>query len=270
MNHAPPGVESPDAFIRWFLDNRIDRFDLAVQRRDPDGHPVQFLAPAHTGHQDLDAARFQRLIPWLRAENAQGADIYFRVHRYKSWPAVFLDDIPTPLARRIAHKYTANILETSAACTHLWLATTIPLDCRQRMLAQKYLVSKLGGLADPGSVSGDHWGRLPGMRNRKPHRNCWVNLLVQSRHLPWPPIFTQVPSGQHISPCPDRPRDKKPLDPSRQEWGWVMGALESGMTPSRVVERLIAYALPRRGRDARRYAYHTVRRACRKLGLSPP
>lgn len=266
MNHAPPRVESDlHAFIHWFLENQIDRFDLAVQRRDNCGRPLQFLGPKHTGHQHLDATQLQRIIPWLRAENAHGSDIYFRTHRNQCWPVVFLDDVPTDFARRIAHKYTAIVLETSIGRTHIWIATKSPLSCHQRGLAQRFLVANLQGMADIGSVSGDHWGRFPGTRNRKPGRDIWVNLHMLSQRQPWAQRFQM-----HLSSNRNRQHDKPCHDHSREEWGWVMGALENGMPSALVVERLIARAFPRRGRDASRYALHTVRRACQKLRLKPP
>jgi hypothetical protein len=56
--------------------------------------------------------------------------------------------------------------------------------------------------------------------------------------------------------------------PSRNEWGWVMGALENGISPREVVTRLKDRAMNRRGkRDATRYARLTVQKACQKLGI---
>jgi len=264
MNHAPPWVESVLAsFIQWFVNYQVDRFDLALQRRDAEGRSLHFLAPRDTGHQNLAPPQLLNLIPWLRAENANGADIYFRPHRGGCWPVVFLDDIPVALARRIARKYSVNILRTSPGHTHLWLATTIPLDCRQRFLAQRYLVAKLNGAADHGSVSGDHWGRLPAMRNRKPNRDCWVNLDSQSQLVPWPPRFlSKSPTSK-----PPHITTYRPGDASAEEWGWVMAMLERHIPPDIVMQRLVDQAFPRRGRDAIRYAHRTVQCACQKLGL---
>lgn len=267
MNHAPPRVERDlGAFLAWFLEMDIDRFDLAVQRRH--GPRALFLAPSYTGHWYLDHLRLRRLLPWLRAENVHGADIYFRPHAKTPWPVVFLDDLPTPFAARVAHKYRANVIETSLGRTHVWLATTKPLDPTQRTQAQRFLVTKLRGLADRGSISGDHWGRLPGMRNRKPGRNGWVNLHTQSRRRPWTPSLletTPLPSGD-----PRAKERSRHDDASRSEWGWVMGCLENGIPSQVVLARLIERASPRRGHDTERYARRTLARACRRLGIHPP
>lgn len=270
MNHAPPRVESHSlSFCQWFIDYHIGRFDVAVARRDALGRQRRFLSPTATGHRDLMLAQVQRLLPWLRAENTHGADIYIRPSRFADWPVVFLDDIPTAFALRITRKYAANLVETSPGRTHLWLATQHPLDCHERFLAQKFLVSRLRGLADSGSLSGDHWGRLPGMRNRKPGRNCWVNLIGQSYRRRWLPLFDAGAPHQPRPHAPHRNAQSK-TDPSRMEWGWVMGALEQHLPPEVVLQRLIERAKPRRGSDSIRYAHVTVRKACQILGLRPP
>jgi len=106
------------------------------------------------------------------------------------------------------------------------------------------------------------------MRNRKPGRHCWVNLVIQSHIKPWHPILDGVKP---------KARSNKGLtrqtlhdDQSRQEWGWIMGCLEYGVPVEIVLLHLINRALPRRGHDATRYALHTIRRACGRLGIIPP
>lgn len=270
MNHAPLRVERiPLRFCRWFLSYHVDRFDLAVARREEQGRQGPFLDPKSTGHRDLSLGHLSRLLSWLRAENAQGAGIYFRPSRSGTWPLVFLDDIPTAFALRIARKYAVNLVETSPGRTHLWLATQVPLDVGQRAGAQKFLVERLKGLADRGSTSGDHWGRLPGMRNRKPARDCWVNLRGQSHRQAWrPQLATQAPHRRQ--PTNPHPRAQPQTDPSSDEWGWVMGALENGVSPAVVMQGLLERVKPRRGSDSLRYAQFTVKKACRHLGLRPP
>lgn len=248
----------------------IDRFDLAVLRRSADGAPILFLAPAQTRALDLEHHCVTNRLPWLRAQNAAGHDVYFRPHRHMSWPVVFLDDLPPPLAIRIAAKYPAAVIETSPGSCHLWLVTNRPLTEVQRTGLQKDLVARLAGAADPASVSGSHWGRLPGFRNHKPSRRCWVNPRVYSKDsLPLTLPLTTTP----CAPSPPRLADPNPQgqDISRMEWGWVRGSLQNNRSPSWVLDRLILHATPRRGHaDAVRYAHYTVQKACRFLGLKPP
>ncbi len=275
---APMGRERPKAqlmhLIRWLGQSQITRLDLAVQRRRASGQKVTFLAPCTTRAKNLDPSQIEARLAWLRAENAAGADVYFRPYRHEAWPLVFLDDLSPNMAGKIAKKYRAAVIETSRGRCHLWLHMTRPLDENQRFEIQRELVRRLNGEADPGSVSGEHWGRLPGFRNRKPGRNCWVNLLTLSYgpscHPPEVamPLTNQrkkreVQSTEH--------REVAKIDHSRMEWGQVMTSLEKGVSPQQVLAGLIGKAQTRRGqKDGVRYAWHTVRKACRILGIPGP
>lgn len=257
-----------ESLLQWFAHMEVTQFDLAVQRRGPNGAPQQFLAPRFTGAQALEAAQLESRLPWLRAENAAGNDIYFRPFRHQAWPLVFLDDLAPRLALRIAAKYRAAVIETSPGSCHLWLGMAVPLAEQERTRVQQDLVTRLAGAADPGSVSGDHWGRLPGFRNHKPDRNCWVNLRTLSKARSYLPASTSshVPTTRPFVPKPgDGP------DMSRLEWGWICGCLENGFSSPWVLQQLILRARQRRGdRDAIRYARYTVQKACRLLGLPGP
>ncbi|MCP4407104.1 MAG: hypothetical protein GY807_04960 [Gammaproteobacteria bacterium] len=260
------------SLLQWFFHMGVTQFDLAIQRRGANGVPRQFLAPRFTGAESLEMARLESRLPWLRAENAAGNDIYFRPSRRIAWPMVFLDDLPPRIATKIAVKYRAAVIETSPGSCHLWLGTALPLAEAERTRVQQDLVTRLQGAADPGSVSGDHWGRLPGFRNHKPHRNCWVNLHTTSKAPPYLPSPTTPALTNTVltSPRPF-PRSEDGPDMSRLEWGWVRGCLESGVPSHWVLLQLIRRARRRRGEnDAIRYARYTVQKACRLLGLPGP
>jgi hypothetical protein len=265
-------TRSIQSLLKWFGEAGVPRFDLAIQRRDRIGNAGAFLAPCSTRAEDLDPVQVEIRLAWLRAENAQGSDIYFRPFRHQAWPMVFLDDLKPSLALKIAGKYRAAVLETSLGSCHLWLALASPLKEMDRTKVQRDLVIRLQGAADPGSISGDHWGRLPGFRNRKPGRNCWVNLLSLTDSRPYHPnppphLFTQ--GGPVVHPVRKRRQDD--LDNSRLEWGWVCGCLENGIPASDVLQQLIERARRRRGdQDAIRYARYTVKKACRNKGIPEP
>jgi len=266
MSNQP--VRTIHLLLKWFVEAGVMHFDLAVQRRDA-GSPKEFLAPRFTQAQQLEVPGIAKRLSWLRAENAHGSDIYFRPYRHGLQPMVFLDDLPPTIALKIAEKYRAAVIETSPNRCHLWLSLASPLDEWDRTQVQRDLVDRLQGAADPGSISGDHWGRLPGFRNRKPRRNCWVNLRLLTRGHPYLPI--REPISFH-RPSPRTVHDSQDgVDMSRQEWGWVLGCLENGLAPSWVLDQLIKRARGRRGdRDATRYAQYTVKKACRISGLSAP
>ena len=269
---STPARRSIRPLLGWFLEAGVDSFDLAVQRRDAWGTAQQFLAPRFTRAEQLEVEQLIVRLPWLGAENAHGSDIYFRPFRHRSWPMVFLDDLPPRLALNIAAKYRAAVVETSPGRCHLWLALASPLPQAGRALLQRDLVARSSGAADPHSVSGDHWGRLPGFRNRKPARNCWVNLLALTRvppYLPNQPAPLSTQGGPVVHPSRSHHGDRP--DQSRLEWGWVRGCLENGVSPPWVLEQLINRARRRRGeQDAIRYARYTLAKACRILGLPQP
>jgi hypothetical protein len=236
----------------------ITRADLVVRR--PDG--------AMLWQHDCPLDRLP--LPWARAHNVRRGDIYIRPARGYSWPMVFLDDVIPEKARLIARKYATVIVHTSpSGGCHLWLWVTTTLDEHQRYQAQRWLVPRAG--ADPGSVSGEHLGRLAGMKNWKRH-GVWVNVLDCGN--PQAPPWDPTPALQAMPPD-DRPltsisrvRRSSGVDysESAREWGWVCGALEAGTSPDTVYQQLVERASLRRGRDAERYASHTIKRAIHHLG----
>jgi len=202
-----------------------------------------------------------------RAHNVKQADIYIRPARGSAWPMVLLDDVDIAMAQRVAKHYATLVVHTSAqgGC-HLWLRLTRALDEAQRRQVQRWLIPKVD--ADPGSVSGEHLGRLAGMKNFK-RAGQWVNVLQQPRpHTrPWDPTpaLQAAPASAAAPPTPCTPAGTSGVDASAsaREWGWVCGALEAGLSPEAVYQRLLAHAAPRRGRDAERYARFTIARALR-------
>lgn len=259
-----------DRMIAWWQAVGIDRVDLAVRRprHVSDDAPQVWLWQRAISVVDLP-----HVLPWTRAENARQADIYARPARGSSWSVVFLDDLDRADALDLTTRHPGLCVHTSpeGGC-QLWLCCERPLDEEGRYGAQKHLAGLLG--ADPGSISGEHLGRLAGYRNWK-RQGPWVNVLAAtldgpplpvpemhgpSVHLPaagrWPPR-TQVPSGPDTSE-------------SGREWGWVMGLLQSGVEPEAAYQQLLVKARPRRGTDTDRYARRTIQGALRRLTERPP
>jgi len=241
-------AEHTEAMLAAWRVLGVDLADLAIRRRD--------------GTMLWQRKRPLENVPlaWARAENAHGADIYARPARGYAWPLVFLDDVRPDLAIEVAASNGGLAIQTSpeGGC-HLWLPTSAPLDEADRCTRQRWLAQQFG--ADPGSVSGEHLGRLAGFRNWK-RGGCWVNVLgppgTGQEHV------TEV--GTEVRPemvsAQTRSRD---VSPSGQEWGWTCRMLEAGWSPQRVYESLAEKASARRGVDAERYARRTVEKATEKL-----
>jgi len=208
-------------------------------------------------------------LPWARAHNVKQADVYIRPARGYPWPLIFLDDVALPTAQHIARKYAAVVIHTSpSGGCHLWLPLTTALDERQRYQAQRWLAARVG--ADFGSLSGEHLGRLAGMKNHK-RNGVWVNLLACTNATapPWDPTpALQQPAVDHRPPRASRThRSRAGTDcsESAREWGWVCGALQAGIPHETIYRQLLAHASPRRGRDAERYTRYTIAKAIRHL-----
>ena len=263
-----------DRMLDWWRDIGVDRVDLAVRRPRPapDDHGAAWLWQRAVSIADLP-----RLLPWTRAQNAQRADIYARPARGSNWPVVFLDDLAQADALDITTRHPALCVHTSpeGGC-QLWLRCAQPLDEERRYRLQKHLAGLLG--ADPGSVSGEHLGRLAGYCNWK-RRGPWVNVLAATLigqpltdlHLDRRAGSPSTPQRSQSRGLTGRTPARIDTSPSAREWGWVMGALQAGLDPESVYLQLLARARPRRGADAERYAKRTVHQALKRLtDLSPP
>lgn len=242
--------------LDWWAVAGVDRADLAVRRS----------TGSMLWHRDL--ALHALPVAWARAENAHRADIYIRPARGHAWPLVFVDDVAVDRARAVARHVDALLVETSSAggC-HVWLRCDRLLDEHDRMRAQRWWVDTLD--ADPGSVSGEHLGRLAGFKNWK-RGGCWVNLLAASQsRAPWlvAEALTRTPRSttsprQHRSG--DGPGD---TSPSGHDWAWVCTLLEHGHAPDSIYARLVGRARGRRGADTERYARRTIEHALRHVAL---
>ena len=261
-------TEHTKQMLNWFINHGVDHWDLAV-RELPSG---VWISPATA--RSLDRAGVEKHLPWCRAQNVRGNDVYIRPARGERWAYTMQDDVDPALACRIARRYAALAVRTSAAggC-QVWIAVAQPLTERERLLAQRRLCARVG--SDPGSVSGEHWGRLAGLKNHK-RGGQWVGVVMATEGAPWDPApalaaenegtasFSSPPRGGRVA------RQDSGRDESAAEWGWTCGALAAGVPPAVVLARLIDHARPRRGRDAERYARLTIRKACARLHLPAP
>lgn len=259
-------AEQIAAFLDWLVAAGVDLFDVALIRFSPDAPAGMFIP----GSKNIDRAGLEQSLPWLRFENSRTAGAYFRPARGQAWPLLFLDDVPPSEAQRLAETYSAALIETSPGRYHVWLTTDRALNERERYLAQAALVRQTG--ADPGSVSGEHWGRLPGFKNRKPGKENWVNLrrLTTNKPFQWAlsPESACCMADERLERRTGIKQSAVERDESAAEWKFVRSALEAGISPDVVQRQLLEHCATRRGQDARRYAELTMRKACAKRKLA--
>lgn len=115
----------------------------------------------------------------VRKCNAKGRDVYFRPTRGTPACITMSDDLTLDAAQQLADGRAHLLAETSPNNYQLWLKTDRMLNEGERKTVQQALIAQHGG--DPGSASGEHFGRLPGFKNRKPKYDLpWVNLVQYS------------------------------------------------------------------------------------------
>jgi hypothetical protein len=242
------------SMLSWWEAVGIERVDLAVKR-----------SATMRWHKDLHLGSLP--LRWARWENLRQGEVYIRPARGYPWPLVFLDDVAATMARRVAGKYDAMVVETSreGGC-HIWLSCTRPLEEEARGQAQRWIARHLE--ADFGSVSGEHLGRLAGFKNWK-RGGVWVNVMrVSRRGYSWDPSDASAVDRAESPPVPAVIRARQGIDTSAsgREWGWICGLLESGCPPEVAYNRLLEAARDRRGHDAERYAQRTLLRALERTG----
>ncbi|MDA8256588.1 MAG: DNA-primase RepB domain-containing protein [Betaproteobacteria bacterium] len=222
-------------------------------------------------------ADLERLRGWLWHENAsRDANIFARPAPGEPHPWLFLDDVARPAAEKIAGRWACLVVETSPGNCQLRILTDRPLAESERTDVQRALA--VLAKADPGSVAGNKWGRLPGFKNMKPGRGgCWTNLLLDTtttaRPLPADyPATAAAPSPGGASRHKGGGVGYPPEDAAggfRAEFAWACHRLRDGLDVGDVV-RLVADHAMRRGKrktwaQAVKYAERTVAAAMRSL-----
>lgn len=235
-------------------------------------------------------AGFDRLRGWLAAENAsKSGQILIRPAADEDHPWLLLDDVPEAKARRIAQKYGALVVWTSKnentgeGNCQIRLLADRPLSANERLAIQNDLVARLrlaGSRADTGSTSGVKMGRLPGFRNRKPGRDNWTNLLVDTTDtaprfaVVSPPFARAEESGgrgipDHCHPTAIHGSGEAGEGGYVNEFSFACRRLRDGWTEHAVIESIAQHALARGKRrnmaEARKYAEKTVKKARERL-----
>lgn len=221
------------------------------------------------------AAQVARALPWLRAQNFQGAQIFIRPS-LDQINAILVDDIPKPQLERLTLE-PAAILETSPGNCQVWirLAQTVSIP-HARALA-RHLQQLWHG--DPGSADGQHFGRLAGFTNRWPrHQQSdgsypLVRLLTTQRVLYEPAaIGPGVPEPAAAPPRAARRRPNAPCVGSGRWRNFGPIPAMAGIITGRIwrgPRRPCAPAGPRRGSPSTSHRPAISPRKDRSLDRTP-
>lgn len=252
----------------WFQASGVDAWNFSVLDKGMLGH-----------ERSRDRSEVERSLGWGWVKNNAGHDVYIRPARGVSHPIVFLDDLPPRKAKGIAHKYGALVVETSAGNCQVWVRTIRPLSESERATVQRALAALIG--ADPMSVSGDHFGRAAGYRNRKVGRNDFLVRvleasdgalldpsphLIESPALPapggWRAVFTSFAGAGGGAKSESEREFRYCL--ARLGWARSRGRDLSGeidFLVANLADRAIERGKRKRRADAVEYAKKTVERA---------
>jgi len=252
-------------FFRWFARMGIYNFD--IQLREPlkthlgKVESWRWLTPSkniNTG------SYFLKFSKWVKHMNAHGCDAYIRPHGETEQGVIFLDDLDIDKAVQVSKKYAACVVCTSKNNTQVWLATSRKLFLKERKAVQT--IMKDLGYTDPGSVSGDHLGRLCGLKSQK--RNCWVNLLTTTtgrKYSPPVPLPLSAPRG---AACVSK-LSQEAQSQSERDFGWAVGAFGAGRLLLEVERYLYLTAKQRGKRNPEMYARRTAINAYKAYQTSP-
>lgn len=239
-----------------------------------------------------DRAEAEKSLGWAWHENQIGAEVYVRPARWMpdgtpaSWPLAFLDDVNPAQAAEIAAQFSAMVIETSPGLCHVWLAVSRKLDEAGRKAIQQQLIAAHGG--DPGSVSGEHFGRLPGFKNHK-RGGVFVNTKAISSGRRLYPVgdldsFAAAGEARQAAACASQPAVESVgmyasiggwSSESEREFGHVIGRLRwfsqnashqsMQEEAARLQAELAEQARARGKRDPDDYAERTVAEALARL-----
>ncbi len=145
------------------------RFDLGIL---PDAGDMMLREGQRT-------TEIEKLIKWLRHENARGAHIYIRPAGTHSLSLI--DDLTVGAIDRVRAEgfEPAVVVETSPNNFQAWLNHGRVLETAMSTRAAKYLAERFGG--DPSSADCRHFGRLAGFINPKPERRLPSGLQPFTR-----------------------------------------------------------------------------------------
>lgn len=240
-----------------------------------------------------DRAEAEKCLGWAWHENRAGSEVYIRPARWlpdgapSVWPVVFLDDLTLASAQAVTAGRRSLIVETSPGLHHVWIQTARALAETARAAAQRALAAHHGG--DAGSVSGEHFGRLPGYKNIK-RGGSYVRLVavVQGAPLdvdalpaaPAPASEPSRPARACASALPAGGRDDLYNEiggwssESEREFGYVIGRLRwvSANRPStlsieadKLTQQIASQAEARGKRNPEDYARRTVSAALARI-----
>ena len=261
--------EAMGQMLDWFEDAGVNSWNFSVLDKGMLGHE---RPRAH--------GEVERSMGWAWVKNRSGHEVYIRPARGHDWPIVFLDDLPPEKALNISKKYAAMVVETSRDNCQIWIRTNQSLSEVERTAVQRSLVALAG--ADPGSISGDHFGRAAGFCNRKQGRDDFpVRVLAATNGPALDPGRHLIKASNTSGPAPRAcANGGAGISESEKEFRYALARLgwarSRGRDPvgefqflvGNIADRAVARGKRKTRAAAVEYAELTVRRALQALDRS--
>ncbi|MDX8397870.1 MAG: DNA-primase RepB domain-containing protein [Mariprofundaceae bacterium] len=237
--------------IDWFNKYGINTFDLGMLSR-ANGKMKNNIKD--------NKESVQKLLKFARYLNAsEQTDIFIRPHKNGQWNMIFVDDVDIKLACSFASTYTCLLVNTSheGGC-QIWVPTAVKLSQKERYTWQKNLISLLN--ADPGSVSGEHYGRLAGFCNHKRQKQ-WSNLYAENEGMLWHPNAPIVKSIHKPTLLNNTHKSGTDDSESAKEFGFACYSLSNNVPESQIIDNIEKRAAARGKKTPTSYAQRTVQKA---------
>ena len=107
------------------------------------------------------------------------SNILFRPDPARAHPWLFIDDLSIERLLSLTSQIAGIAIETGTGNGQVRLLADRPMSRDERGAAQKILRERLDG--DPGSTSGEKWGRLPGFTSQKlGKQGQWTNIIADT------------------------------------------------------------------------------------------
>jgi len=233
--------------LNWFRQHEITHIDIGLLSRETNKMQNKLNIPTADALRIINYAKFKNV--------KKQTDILIRPHRDGIWPMLFVDDVSIMNTKRFCSQYSCLVVNTSkeGGC-QMWIPSKTPLMPSDRLKKQRVLVKLLN--ADPGSVSGEHYGRLSGFTNHKRGRQ-WCNLFAIKDGDLWsledrlPPTHKKLTKVILSSDCSE----------SANEYGYACHSLRYGLSEDDIINNIVQRALNRGKRHANSYAIRTVEKA---------
>ena len=136
MAHHRPVDRTAQAVRRQLAAYGCPRYEIGI--RDREGRMLM---------REWDAGEIMRALPWLRRQNASGADIYIRPHPSSSRRYALIDDIDQATAEQIAEDGVpvALVVETSPGNNQAWIRLPDGTARHEHTAAARLLAERYGG-----------------------------------------------------------------------------------------------------------------------------